>query len=266
MTIAISILVPEGIVLATDSRQVIDSSGHMRVDSDSATKIYRLGSHLAAFIIGQGSFYFNKTESPVSIGELFNIASARLPRNSTVKSAAAFFHRRINSLLKQHLLVTQDVQSGLIFYIAGYGKNRRIGELYRCEVPGNVNLERRTNDAGAVWKGESNYINRLILGYDPLLFEQCSLAESMSGQSQALHQICKRLQLYINFQTMPLQDAVDLATSLVQTTIKLDKFSNGLVGIPGKFPTCGGEIDVAVITRLEGFQWLKRKQLNVHCD
>lgn len=264
MTIAVSILVPEGVVLAADSRQVVSSlSGQMRVDSDNAIKIHQLNSHLAAVIIGQGSFYFNETESPQSIGEFFKATVAELPKNNTVKSTSVLLHRRIGGVLKKHLSITKDIQSGLIFYIAGYDKNKDVGELYRCDVPGNVNLERKTTDPGAIWKGESSFINRLILGYDPLLLEQNSLTEGKISESQTLHQICKGLQLYINFQTMPLQDAVDLATLLVQITIDLNRISNGLVSLPGRFPACGGKIDVAVVTRSQGFQWLQRKELNV---
>ena len=252
MTISVSILVPDGIVLATDSRQVVNSlSGQMRVDSDNATKIYQLGSHSAAIIVGQGSFYFNRVESPQPIGEILVNAFADLPKNTTVRNIANILHQKISSVLKKHCRVTKDNQSRVIFYIAGYNAKQNTGELYRCEAPGNAVLARKTNDAGAVWSGEDSYINRLILGYDPLFFEWLSPSENDSGQK-----IGKGLQLFINFQTMPLQDAVDLATSLVQITINLNKFSNGLVGSPGRFPTCGGKIDVAVITRLQGFQWL----------
>jgi len=62
---------------------------------------------------------------------------------------------------------------------------------------------------------------------------------------------------------MPLQDAADLAALLVGTTIKLLRFSDGLVGAPGQFPTCGGAINIAAITQAEGFRWLRHKSLEV---
>ncbi|MBA4384811.1 MAG: hypothetical protein C0410_08750 [Anaerolinea sp.] len=250
--------------MAADSRQVISSpSGQLRADSDNANKIHQLSSHLAVLTLGQGNFYSNKMESPQSVGEFFCLTSTSLPKNSTAKNSAVYFHQKITRRLNKHRLATKDEKAGLVFYIAGYGKNENIGELYRCQVPGNVTLERRTNDAGVVWEGESIFINRLILGYDPRLFDQCLLLGTDSGQIQELHQTGKGLQLFINFQTMPLQDAVDLAVFLVQLTINCQKFSNGTVSFPGQFPTCGGKIDVAVITKSQGFQWLQRKQLAI---
>ncbi len=51
---------------------------------------------------------------------------------------------------------------------------------------------------------------------------------------------------------MPIQDAIDLAAFLVGTTINFSKFSPGA-------STVGGPIDIAVITKHEGFKWIKRK-------
>jgi len=51
---------------------------------------------------------------------------------------------------------------------------------------------------------------------------------------------------------MPVQDAIDLAQFLVTTTINFTKF------LPGA-NTVGGAVDIATVTRHEGFKWIKRK-------
>lgn len=51
---------------------------------------------------------------------------------------------------------------------------------------------------------------------------------------------------------MPIQDAIDLAEFLVDLTIKFSRF------MPGA-STVGGPIDIAAITKHEGFRWIKRK-------
>lgn len=51
---------------------------------------------------------------------------------------------------------------------------------------------------------------------------------------------------------MPIQDAIDLADFLVQTTIKYVQYTPG-------HPTVGGPTDIATITKHEGFKWIKRK-------
>ena len=51
MTITVCILVPTGIVLAADSRQITQSSqGYWRVDSDNANKIFRVVAPLGMLI------------------------------------------------------------------------------------------------------------------------------------------------------------------------------------------------------------------------
>jgi hypothetical protein len=51
---------------------------------------------------------------------------------------------------------------------------------------------------------------------------------------------------------MPIQDAIDLAEFLVDLTIKWKRFTPGA-------PTVGGPIEIAAITKHEGFKWIRRK-------
>lgn len=260
MTVTVCVLVSEGIALAADSRQVVVSAdGQMRVDSDQASKIVPLGSHLAASVCGQGTFYASGHESPQSIGWLLRTAAARLPTPCTVEQAAVGLHQKVSEHLARHRAVTDGEQAGVGFYVAGYDPGGDVGALYLCAVPGEAALERRTSDAGAVWNGERAIVNRLVLGYDPRLFEFLALPEDDASLREGLN----KLQLHLNFQTMPLQDAVDLAALLVRTTIELQRLADGIVGAPGQFPTCGGAVDVAVLTPAEGFCWLQRKPLAV---
>ena len=51
---------------------------------------------------------------------------------------------------------------------------------------------------------------------------------------------------------MPIQDAIDLAVFMVETTIKFVRFNL-------RHETVGGPIEVAAITKHEGFNWVRRK-------
>jgi hypothetical protein len=51
---------------------------------------------------------------------------------------------------------------------------------------------------------------------------------------------------------MPVQDAIDLADFLVETTKRFVRF------LPGA-DTVGGDTDIAVVTKHEGFKWVQRK-------
>jgi hypothetical protein len=64
--------------------------------------------------------------------------------------------------------------------------------------------------------------------------------------------LCNRL---VTADCPSFQDAVDLARFLVQTTIGFVKFS------VSRAKTVGGPIEIAAITKHEGFKWIERR----HC-
>jgi hypothetical protein len=64
----------------------------------------------------------------------------------------------------------------------------------------------------------------------------------------------QNLGLPIPYQFLPLQDCVDLAILIVRTTAQLQTF---LVDIRG----VGGYVDVATITRTEGFRAVQQKEI-----
>jgi hypothetical protein len=177
-----------------------------------------------------------------------------------VKNAATLLHEQAMQSMQVHQSVLGNEQSGMAFYVAGYdGEDSILGELYRCEIPGEIHLERTNEDNGLVWNGEREIVDRIIYGYDPRL-RQFMPDDTGSELIKKLH---PKLQLLINFQTMTLQDAVHLAHLLVHTSIEILRLSDGIVGRPGHAASCGGSIDVAVIVPGEGFQWLRKKTLSI---
>lgn len=64
--------------------------------------------------------------------------------------------------------------------------------------------------------------------------------------------IAEKTQATIVYPSMPVQDAIRLADFLVDTTKGFVSF------LPGA-DTVGGDTDVAVVTKHEGFKWIRRK-------
>jgi hypothetical protein len=62
------------------------------------------------------------------------------------------------------------------------------------------------------------------------------------------------LSLHIPYQFLPLQDCIDLSIFLVRTSIEIQTWIVGVRGV-------GGAIDVATITRTEGFKFVQQKRI-----
>jgi 20S proteasome alpha/beta subunit len=58
----------------------------------------------------------------------------------------------------------------------------------------------------------------------------------------------------IHFESYSLQDALDLAELLIDTTARAQRFGASL-------PTVGGNVDIALVTEYSGFKWVKSKKM-----
>ena len=61
---------------------------------------------------------------------------------------------------------------------------------------------------------------------------------------------------------MTLQDGIDFSKLIINTTSAIQRFSDGVVGDPGDVPGVGGPVDIAIITKDDGFKWIRRKELS----
>lgn len=87
--------------------------------------------------------------------------------------------------------------------------------------------------------------------------EKSKIIQDLSNQLQGstiLQDLNRQFAMPFSYE-LPLQDCINLAVFLIRTTIKFQEVSST---IPR---TCGGPIDVAVITRTDGLQYVQRKQL-----
>ena len=94
-------------------------------------------------------------------------------------------------------------------------------------------------------------INRLFLGFDPRI--RTAIRESGRWQGD-LEDLDDLLRGYVlSPPQLPMRDAIDWVYSCVYCTIKAIKFSN----LP---QTCGGPIEIAVITTDRKFRWVRHKE------
>ncbi|MDI3309363.1 MAG: hypothetical protein QJR07_20000 [Acetobacteraceae bacterium] len=117
---------------------------------------------------------------------------------------------------------------------------------------------------GVLWDGQYEALNRLILG---LGFDVGSALVKHGVPAQEAgrlqEQLVRDLYATLSVPAMPIQDAIDLARFLVETTIGFVRFA---VSLP---KSVGGAVDIAAITKHEGFRWVQRKSFypsGVHQD
>lgn len=262
MTIAISIKVNDGLVLATDSAATIfapninnNPSGVINV-YQNAEKLFNLckGKPVGAITWGSGSI--GQTSISTLIKDYRNSIKDSVELDNIENIANNLCDYIFNGLyVKVYEKWPQKPNIG--FIVAGYSKGAEFAEEWKFEIingtlirPENI---RKKEEVGMMWNGEPEAISRLCLGFSPS-FERVLNELKLSDELIARILTKARDSLTIPFviAPMPIKDAIDLAEYLVNTTINYSKFSPGA-------PTVGGPVDIAAITKHEGFKWIKRK-------
>jgi hypothetical protein len=143
-------------------------------------------------------------------------------------------------------------------FLAGYSTGMSLGERWSLTIENGkaqppVRLH-QPEEVGINWGGEGGEaISRLILGYGGKLPEILrAVVKPPQAADQVLSALVPQLQAPVIFAPMPIQDAIDLAEFLVHTAIHFSRFTPGPQVV-------GGPIEVAAITKHEGFKWIQRK-------
>jgi hypothetical protein len=95
----------------------------------------------------------------------------------------------------------------------------------------------------------------LQIGKSPKISNYDSIGCTVTGDTSVVcHLWAKDQPSNVDYRLFSLQDAIDYAKFLIRTTSDYQRFS-------GKLPTVGGEIDIALITNHRGFRWIAQKDL-----
>jgi hypothetical protein len=268
MTIAVSIKVNDGIVLASDSAStLIAKDGGVAIIYENANKIFNLHRKIP---IG-GMFFGAGSIGEESISTLVKDLRAHLEKdpdkggidtnNYTVKDIAEEVDKAIIKDKYEVFFKSSEKKPAFGFFVAGYscrnGVKSTLSELWLIEVSEGVAkapvCKRKEKEDGINWGGNLEALNRLILGHGQILpqaLKDIGIADSQVGP--AMKHIIELSTSSFALPSMPIQDVIDLAKFFVYTTIMYSKF------LPGA-PTVGGPIEIAAITKHEGFKWVQRK-------
>jgi hypothetical protein len=241
MSFLVALYVPDGIVMAADSRLTFTqtrtlndgSQTHTAVGiSDYSAKSFLTPSGVGICTYGAADIHGN----PIG-GVLTEFILDETDENTNVDDVA----RRLLEYVRD---AHSELPTG--FLVGGYidgedGKPApRIWDLYVANnyikqtcVPGHHGLS---------WRGVSDVLARLI---QPLYVK--------SGDDYTALP-----QFQIQWSAMPLGEAVDFAAYAVESTVELMRFQP-------RGRTVGGEVELMVITP-EGSRWINRKKLRVSGD
>jgi hypothetical protein len=155
-------------------------------------------------------------------------------------------------------LALTDRESNLGIFLAGYSIDAPLGESWSISIQNGEAMQvvklHEPEQVGINWGGEGGEaISRLVLGFSARLPQILGRLLRPPGASEhIMRALAPQLQASVLFAPMPIRDAIDLAEFLVHTAIQYSRFTPGAQVV-------GGPIEIAAITKHEGFKWIQRK-------
>lgn len=234
MSFVITVYVPTGIVMASDSRQSItieakapDGTPLPKIETVSSDFVYKtfLLEKQQVGINSYGDTLLGKTTIDSHIKRFSEeMVDDKDDVTIVVDKLIKFFRRHFP-------------KADTSFHVAGFKKKDRksIPHVFRCHVGKNTierpNVAPKTDNViyGASWGGQADVISSLI--------------QPTPGQPKAP----------IIWDAMTIQDAIDFAIYAVRTTIDTMHFQ-------ARSKNVGGPVDVLLITPDEPARWIQRKQ------
>jgi hypothetical protein len=256
----VAIKSPEGIVLAADSILTLvgerdAETGEVEVMDlyQHSNKIHQIGNYpigiITAGAAGSGA------RSIQSYITEFSNELIQQKDDHGVGEVASLLYERLSSVFGEE----EEITEGTDIICAGYSPGENIPDVYRIVIPQREPERYFYGPEGHFYHlvpigyGEQ-WIYRWYFGYAQMLPE---ILGNRNVDEETRAQVIEDLQrerLPIPIQAMPLQEVVDLAVFLINLAIGSSRFCLGA-------SVCGGEIDVAAITRRGSFQPLRMKQL-----
>lgn len=264
MSLGIVIKGPEGIVIAADSRVTLSTKTQNKdiyhVNFDNATKLLAFNgkntsnSHIGAVTYGQATVGKSNRTAHSYLPEFEStLPDTRLSVSDFAERLSAFYMSQWdkNKIPNYH-------GSNMVFVVAGYNEGEHFGRKFIFEIPGNPKIEERNpgpNEFGITWGGQREFVDRIIQGYDANVLN--IIADTLKLDQSTIDTVKKAIipvSMQVPLQMLALQDCVDLAIFFIRTTIDAQRLTVGIRGV-------GGPIDVATITRSEGFTFIQRKAI-----
>ena len=271
MSIMCCIYIPEGIVLAADSRLTRTKIGKIteKPETEKTPK---------TVLIPQTTYTSSDNTQKVLLIKKANVGISFCGNAIINGATVADFIRRfeIEKVLPEH--TTEQIAYSLAdyyngndthFFVCGYDND--IPYVYdvfrknvkRSNIANTVQIDSETKDVADDGQEElsetgipDNMKNQQEDTEEKIPVEPTIIyGATWAGQMTAITKVVNNApSLNADWNAMPLKEAIDFAEFLIDTTIKYERFSDDI-------QTCGGDIDILVITKDEAF-WKQHKIFN----
>lgn len=255
MTICVGVKVRDGVVLGTDSMTQIsvpDAQGQYVV-----AKTYRYARklfHIGELPIGMVTWGPGNIGSH-SVSSLIWESTHNLNVEASVEEAAqSVFETVLGAYQVEFSHLPQEEKPVLGVHVAGYSAEGAFPQEHKIQFP-EAFVRKIDPDYGARWYGFAAPFTRLHMGYDPKmmhLFDEMGAPEALKDKIFREHVF----ETHVSFDVMPVQDAVRFVVYVLRTTIGFSSFDLSIT-------RCGGPLQVAAITRADGFQWINEPKLRM---
>jgi len=251
MSLVITTYVPEGIVMASDSRRSItidrktpDGKPLPKIDTINSDNVYKTflltrkdKKEKIIYEVGVQSFGHDLLGGVPTGSHIKRFSEEELVDEDDVtkipQKIVDFFRRLFPS-------------ANIGFHVAGYKKEGKVSVpyVYYCHISENIiqrkNLKPDNSlSYGATWSGQIDVLSSII---NPVVIKD------EKGNKNII-----RMTAPIMWDAMALQDAIDFSIYAIRTTIDTMRFQ-------ARPKNVGGPIDVLVITP-DGSKWIQRKEL-----
>lgn len=263
MSIVVSVKVRDGIVLGTDSMSQIymkDDTGRVGVAQtySNARKLFQVaGLNIGVMSYGAGNI---GTRSVQGLLEDFNDVVGEEKEKSgktpSVKNVTLRLLRFLQDIYNVQLSDVKEAEKPLVgIFLGGYSPHSAFPEEWEFQIPRKPKaVEVRPKESfGASWRGVSLPFTRLHMGFDPRARDKL---KELGVDENIIKQAIEPLKSPIAYDAIPLQDAVNFAYHILRTTVDHTTFELGP-------PSCGGPLDIAIVTKLDGFNWVTERKLTI---
>ncbi|HUA13134.1 MAG TPA: hypothetical protein VL989_01395 [Candidatus Sulfotelmatobacter sp.] len=260
MSLAITIISPEGIVLAADSRLTVTMKNELADGSktvipnyyDNAVKVLNLTkphNYVAATTYGAGTIGQRTAHSYLKEFQA-SLGNRRLATKTFAQKLLDFYKKQWGEV--EH----SEDEDKLYFQVAGIDATELYGEAYLVTIPDSTSPHTliEKGSFSLAWGGQTDTVYRLAKGYDALIAQELNDSNLSEEDKQMVLQILNSKELNLPIHLYSLQDCIDLARFLIDSTVKAQSLSVGIRGV-------GGSIDVGCITRHKDFWFIARKEL-----